>query len=295
MSVTDLLNEIKGDADSAQTDPIVTSDDSITVSPALESLQSKTGDIVKNLDLQKLAQDVIQTERVSKELALEVFAMLPPMVNVSNYLTNAPSVYNKSLVIDKMRPYDKKEEIREFLNSLIREVLNVVEDASKIKNLTEAFMTVAKPDFDRLDKCPPIVIHPGGKFNLLGDNIERIVEVSDTLYRYEPYENRLRDMYTAIVYNSGYSLLKKQMGTEDGLSLAQIYQYFSHIADHYSRINEYINSTVDRLNKYDSQTGTKYIVEDAFNMIKTLPVDNAFFNGKESIAEKLIELLKFLK
>lgn len=294
MSVLNVLNDIKGDitpvkpeADAA---PV-----GFTISPALEALQGQTADIAKKLDLQKLMASVHSSDCVSKELALEVFTMLPPMTNVANYLTSAPSIYNKSLVIDKVAPYDRKEELRDFLSTLLQEVLNCREHIDQVSALSQAFITVAKPEFERLNQCPPIVVYPGGKFNLIADSVERIVEVHDSLYRYEPYENKLRDFYCGIVYHTHFQELKKRAGYNDNVSAAEIYKYFEGLADYYSNIDKHLNSLVAKLSSYDNTVGTKYIVEDAFIMINSLPMDFVLFGGKDSIAEKLIDLLKFLK
>lgn len=294
MSVLNVLNDIKGDITPDKT-VVDATPVGFTISPALEALQTKTPDIAKNLDLQKLMVSIHSSERVSKELALEVFTMLPPMTNVANYLTSAPSTYNKSLVIDKVAPYDRKEEVRDFLSSLLQEVLNCREHIDEVANLAQAFVTIAKPEFERLDKCPPMVVYPGGKFNLLADQVERIVEVNDHLYRFEPYENKLRDFYCGIVYHTHYQELKKRAGYGDGTSLAEIYRYFMSIADYYSNIDKQLNALVSRLSTNDNTVGTKYIVEDAFNMVNSLPMDFVLFAGKDSLAEKLIDLLKFLK
>ena len=122
MSVLDVLNEIKGDITPIQQTDDVAPTPTPTMSPALEALSGQVDNVGKQITLHTLIDSVRDTDRVSKELALEVFTMLPPMVStasLSNHLTSAPSAYNKTFVLDKIAPYDNREEIRRFMSCLL--------------------------------------------------------------------------------------------------------------------------------------------------------------------------------
>lgn len=294
MSVLAVLDDIKGGLPSDNPEDN-TNPDNISETPALEAIQAKIPQMEKNMDLQKLLEDVHATESLSKALALEVFTMLPPMVNIENQLTSAPSAYNKKLLLGRVSQYDSKEEIRSFINEVLTEVINIRETAYKVRGLTDAFLALTEPEVKRLDVCAPIVLYPGGQFNLLMDHIERIAEKDDSLYGYAPYEGQLRDKYAQILYHSEYNDIKKRAGHDSEVSVLQIQRYLRECCHYYSEIDKRIDSLTDRLSRFDNQTGMKYIIEDAVQLIKCVPSDFVFFNGKESLAEKIVDILKFLR
>lgn len=296
MSALDILNEIKGDLPAPdQQDNEITSDP-ITLSPALEALQSQVETIDKKVTLHKLIDSVRSSERVSKELAMEVFTMLPPMVSIQNHLTSSPSAYNKTFVLDRIVPYDNREEIRDFLNTLCQELYQVEETALKIKQLSATYLSLCQPEFERLDKCPPIVVYPGGKFNLLMDHLERIVEVADSLYNYEPYEGVLTQKFQQVLWSDATKLLKERQYHGNGeINLLSVLSYLRSIADYYADIEKHIAALKDKLSSYNSTGGIRYVIDDAIAFIRNIPVDHMLFDGKDCIAERVYDLVKFLK
>lgn len=296
MSALDILNEIKGDLPSPETQDDEITQLQVPVSPALEALQGKTDDIHKQMTLQTLIESVRSTERVPKELALEVFTMLPPMVSIQNHLTSAPSAYNKSFVLDRVTPFDRREEVRDFLNALSTEIYQVEEAAHRIKEITTTFMTLVQPECERLDKCPPMVVYPGGKFNLMTDHIERISEIHDALYNYPPYEGQLSDRYRRLAWNPMMKALKERLGHGDSdIGLNDILRDLRGICHYYENIDKTIAQLKDKLTSYSAQSSSRYTIEDAFNFIRNVQYDHFYFNGKDSIAEQVLDLVKFLK
>ena len=292
MSAIDILNEIRGEHNSSpEITPVV---EATAQSPVMEALLSKAEDIYKKLDLQKLTADVDKSETVSKELAMEVFTMLPPMVNYSNHMTKAPSAYNRSFVMSKITPYDAKEEIRGFLSDLLQEVWAVKPLVEKLKSLTQAFKSLALPEMARFVKHDPMVIHPGGKLNLLGDGVSTITQVDDRLFNYPPYEGQLTQKYTDLLYSKFYSELLKYDGGDD-MSLASIVRKLIGISDFYEGVDKYLLKLEQNLSYDVSATGTKYVIEDAFNLLQNVMKDTVLFDGEECIANRVLVILKFLK
>lgn len=299
MSALDLLNEIKGDITPDNPTDDVTLTPTPTVSVALEALTAKAPDVDKQMTLHTLIDSVRSSERVSKELALEVFTMLPPMVSLSspqNYLTAAPSSYNKTFVLDKIAPFDNREEVRSFMNSLLNEIVAVEGIAFQLKQITTTYQSLVKEDLERLEKCVPMVVYPGGKFNLLADHIERIAEVNDSLYNYEPYEGALSEKYRTLMYSKGYALLKERTGHGNSeMSVVDILNYLRNVSHYYEEIEKNVARLIDNLSSFAKGTGTKYVIEDAINFMRNLPVDQILFEGKDCVAEQVLALIKFLK
>lgn len=299
MSVLDVLNEIKGDITPIQQTDDVAPTPTPTMSPALEALSGQVDNVGKQITLHTLIDSVRDTDRVSKELALEVFTMLPPMVStasLSNHLTSAPSAYNKTFVLDKIAPYDNREEIRRFMSDLLNEICSVEEAVLTLKQVVKTYTTLTQPDLERLDKCQPLVVYPGGKFNLIMDHIERIAEVNDQLYNYEPYEGVLREKYQNLLYCKGYSLIKERSGHGNSeMSLNDVISYLRNTAHYYEEVEKNIARLKDNLSSYSKTSGSKYIIEDAFNFMRYLPVDQIVFEGKDCLAEQVLALIKFLK
>ena len=64
---------------------------------------------------------------------------------------------------------------------------------------------------------------------------------------------------------------------------------------YYEEVEKNIARLKDNLSSYSKTSGSKYIIEDAFNFMRYLPVDQIVFEGKDCLAEQVLALIKFLK
>ncbi|WP_396190525.1 hypothetical protein, partial [Flavobacterium sp.] len=126
-------------------------DNQNTQSPAFEYLKTRESEIQKFIDTHLAVEHIQKSELVSREMATEVFTMLPPIVNIDSRLTHRPSVHNKAFVLDQIKGWDKQEEIRSFLTELRCELATVRENVSKLTDICSVFLALAEPEYTRLD------------------------------------------------------------------------------------------------------------------------------------------------
>lgn len=293
MSATDFLNELRGEEHTPQE---TTETEIVTLdTAALESLKARAPDIEKKMDFEHLRHVVEQSDVVDKAIATEVFTMLPPMVNYSNHLTSAPSAYNRTFVMNRTAPFDAKEEIRGYLQELLSEVYAVRTKAEQLRTITAAYEEVAKQELARFKDIDPIVVFPGGKLNLLNDDVELIARTNDSLYNYPPYEGVLSNKYWNLITSKFFSEFKSWNGYHDGVSLGNVVRSLMASATYYSDLDKLIAKIESGLSYSVAAVGTKYVIEDAFNLINNVIRDTVLFDQEGGIAERSLDILKFLK
>lgn len=264
----------------------IETEESLSLEQRLESLNGY-------ISVLPLIEEIKKSEVVSKELAMEVFTMLPPMVNYSNHFTKAASAYNRTFVMNKFTPHDKRDEVRAFLEDLLRAVYDVKPQVDEVFKIAEAFKSLTAVEVEKFAKIDPIVVFPGGKWSLLTDPIRDIANTDDSLYKFAPYEGVLADKYQKL--DAAVSSFKFSYSASDYENLNGLYKYLLHICDWYINSDKMFNNLVSKLCDYSLDTGTKYLIEDAFNFLNMTRIDGLLFVGDDSIASQVLDLLKFLR
>ena len=98
------------------------------------------------------------------------------------------------------------------------------------------------------------------------------------------------------MYSKCYALLKERTGHGNSeMSVVDVLNYLRNVSHYYEEIEKNVARLIDNLSSFSKGTGTKYVIEDAINFMRNLPVDQILFEGKDCVAEQVLALIKFLK
>lgn len=267
-----------------------------------------------------LKQNVTNMQRVDRNVALEVFTMLPDVGKVEQAkLTTAPSIINKEIIdrvfnsnIDNKISIDIIDKLYD-LENLIKNHLPMID---VLINYFETFKSTVEGKVEVFKNVPPMVIeykvyvsegedNATRNIDLFTEKFKVINNLDDTKLEYPKYAGKLVRMYSDIYYSDTLKTLYKSCTYTQPLaelSLAGIVQASRGIIDtlsHYrDDLNHYLNG-LSSVSHQESELNSKTIefingYEDMATKLETIGYLNSIIETKDNCFDKTAELVEFL-
>lgn len=292
-------------------------------SPFKVGIESFNPEIVqrfnKHHDLVAMKASIAGVDKIGRDVALEVFAMLPAPDPVDQArLTQNPSYINKELVDNVLR--DVENVIPDDILAHAREVVEIVrqnkDNSEKTLELCAHFEEAFKAQGERFKNTPPIVIVDGASRNLYTDKILDVNYVDYSKCSYPKYETgELRTMYRNLLDSESLNALLEELipppADNVQVSVKPVYEasledLCRHLQQAFGRAKGAVNSfnnalkSADNLNSTQIQTSNidaQYLVNEAQHLLDDLKFMKMLFDilsTKDNCFEKIDGLMAFI-
>jgi hypothetical protein len=309
MSLGDVLNDLKSDVTNIDTSDTTVALENIAFTdekkdsrfPSVQRLSKETVNKLNNMfNLIVLKQNIKGMQRVDRNVALEVFTMLPEVGNVEQAkLTSVPSVMNKEIMervfnsnIEHKMSLDVVNKIYE-LEQLIENHIPMIDT---LANYFETFNSTVSAKVETFKNNPPMIVeykayvsqdetNATRNVDVFTERLDVLLRIDDSKIEYPKYEgvliNKLSDIYHGDTLGLLYGTIVYVPALTE-LSLAGVVNIGKGMID---TLTNYKSS----LNNYLSGINTVRRQESELNA-ETID----FVNGYEDMALKLETIGKLI-
>lgn len=329
MSLGELLDDLNKDVTNIDTTDTSIAMENIVITEAkkdghqfnIQRFSKETLDRVNTMfNLIVLKQNVAGMPRVDRNVALEVFTMLPDVGKVEQAkLTAVPSIINKEIMervfnsnIEHKVSLDVVDKLYE-LETLIQNHLPMIDN---LINYFESFKSTIEAKAEMLKVAPPLIIEYKAFTNAGEDNATRNIDLytekfevinrlDDTKLEYPKYSGLLVNKYCDIYYSDTLKLLYETMvylPVLSELTLSSFAQLGRSVVETLNRYKEDLSrylSGLSSVRKQEAELNSETIdfingYEDMALKLETIGKLKAIIETKDNCFEQAAELVLFI-
>lgn len=328
MSLGELLDDLNKDVSNIDTESGIATEN-IVITDAkrngaqfnIQRLSKETLDKVNNMfNLIVLKQNIDGMPRVDRNVALEVFTMLPDVGKVEQAkLTTAPSIINKEImdrVFNANIEHKLSLDVCDKLYDLQQLIENHLPMVDALINYFEAFKASIETKVEVFKNVPPLVLefkaytrenedNATRNIDLYLEKFEAITRLDDTKLEYPKYADALVTKYQDIYYGETLKLLYETIVYVPSLaelSLASFAQLGRNMGETLNRYKDDLTrylAGLSSVNRQEAELNSETIdfvngYEDLALKLETIGKLKSIVETKDNCFDKAAELILFI-